>query len=154
MSTNPSAKLMYGYHLGGPELDGWRIAELNEHGDWKPDWMDAETSQDPIDHLDVLVSEAVGTDITVEFTGHENGMGYAIVAHQTEVSWGEIQRLDFLRLEALRLAGQWDEKLSEVIKVLRITPVNLGYEEVQWGEHKGEVRVPVGPSWILASRYF
>lgn len=154
MGRSLSAKLIYGYDLGGGE-DEWKIAEVGEYGDLAVDWFD-EDSEDGFDeqaerrllnasgftetyedgNADYFAREREAkTRLGVEFTwyGVNDYSEHVLAAHKIDVCGAEV--VDLAALAAHPDRGTWDTALSSALDALGITPTQER------------------PGWILCSYY-
>lgn len=157
MGTSASAKLIYGYDLGG-DNNGWKIQQADEYGCLDTDAIDWITDDDfyfagaaeerllasigftdtnwRADGYHGRLSEAkerLGLDI-VFYSHHDNSM-HALAAHVIEQGWSEGLVLDLPALAALPEANGWDAKLAAAIEALGMTPTQTR------------------PGWILCAEY-
>lgn len=144
--------LTYGIKLGSSE-DGWAIAEVDEWGQWEPDWYneeDDEAEEGLIEAAsqkllaangfaeDFAVSDGyferkrqaearVGIDFKL-YCHFEYPM-YVLSAHSITANRGDAIEIDWAALEQRRVAEDWDGKLRAACEVLGITPTQ---EQPKW----------------------
>jgi hypothetical protein len=158
MGTSASAKLVYGYDLGGAN-NGWKVQQADEYGCLDVDAIDWVTEDDDFDFggaaeerllasigftdtdwrangYHVRLSEAkerLGLEIV--FYSHHDSSMHALAAHVIEQGWSEGKVLDLTALAAMPEANGWDAKLAAAIEALGMTPTQAQ------------------PGWILVAEY-
>lgn len=140
MSNSATAYLVYGFDLGGDEEDeGWHFAEVNEDGEPQLDWYDPDDEEESffeqaVKHLEKMRPK--GADCMIDYGGSYTRFRYFLCAKQQFSAGGwDPQSLDLVEMELIRVRGKWDEKLTDVLGVLGITPTASA------------------PSWLLLSYY-
>lgn len=182
MGSTATAKLVYGWNLGGSE-EGWHLQEVDEDGDWLPEWL-PEEGDDPVDHVRTvllrstgivdgpypsnqsdqttwqnhlaLVKEAerkLGVASDLELHGHYDFTQYALVAYVQQADWGVTRVIDFTELEARRVAERWDHHLAEAARVLGITPVKPSNDWREIENDPPRLRDPFPPQYLLLCEY-
>lgn len=168
---------MYGYDLGGAQSEeGWKVAEVDEDGNWLAPWI-GPTETDPIDGLlealyrallphlarptddapvgewraysNAKIAAEATLGITLEMTGHHDFTGYVLAAHCTDTGWSPVS-LDLAELDRRRVAEDWDGKLAAAVRALGFTPMDLGAYESQ---EQGPRHALLAPGWLLAPVY-
>ncbi|MCP9947226.1 hypothetical protein [Actinomadura madurae] len=144
MGQSTNAVLVYGYNLGGGEID-WLVEEANgEYGELQLDWFDEEGDDDFIEMAEKRLLQANGFTETYE-DGREGYFGrereakkalgvefetycsgdypiYTIAAHVITVHQGDCKLLNLDELARLPRENGWDDKLTAVLRTLGLTP--------------------------------
>lgn len=144
MGRSLTAKLVYGYDLGGAE-DEWKVREANEYGGLTLDWLDEDTD-DVIGDMERRIL-AVVAGFTETWETSDDGKGffrrkraaeatlgvkfgsygvsdysaYLLSAHSVDVRGAEV--MDLAALESHPDRPQWDAALTAAIQALGITPM-------------------------------
>lgn len=137
-----TAKLVYGYDLGGVE-DEWKVREANEYGGLALDWL-GEDTDDVIDAMEErLLAVAAGFTeplpaegrgdyyarrraaksslrVGISWYGVSGYNGYLLAAHTIHV-WGA-EVVDLAALEAHPARPKWDAALAAAVEALGVTP--------------------------------
>lgn len=151
MGTSTDGILAYGYDLGGKD-HGWKVAEVDEYGQWEPDWLgndldddqgDDQGGYDLISAAETRLMASVGfteidcgadgffqrrraaaTRLGVEFESHcsHEYPLWLLSAHTITARRGEAMSVDFVELDRLRVDCRWDAKLAVALDALGITP--------------------------------
>lgn len=141
MGVSTDGILAYGFNLGGDE-GGWEIAEVDEYGEWTPDWYDEE-EEDLVSDAETHLLRAAGfteTDykaegyydrkreagarVGVELVSYCSGEFpmYVLAAHHITAYRGDVKEIDFAALDQKRVDEGWDEKLRAACEALGVTP--------------------------------
>lgn len=143
MGRSLSAKLVYGYDLGGGE-DEWKVREVDEYGGLPHlDWYDEDSEDFVGDAEKRLLAVVAGFTETwetatsdgfyerekaakarlgVEFDwyGLSDGSSHLLAAHVVNVGWSGLVDVATLAVHPDRLA--WNAALASAISALGITP--------------------------------
>lgn len=183
MGSTATAKLVYGWNLGGAE-EGWHLQEVDEDGSWAPTWLPEDDADDPAGHIRTvllrstgivngpyppnqstddawekhreLVKQAeqqLGIHTEPEFHGHYDFLQVALVAYAQEADWGVTGFVNFAELEARRVAERWDHHLAEAARVLGITPVKPSNDWREIENDPPRLRDPFPPQYLLLCEY-
>lgn len=155
MGRSLSAKLVYGYDLGGGE-DEWKIREVDEYGDLQLHWHDAdsddfigdaeqrllavvagftETWETKVDD-DYFARESdakKGLGVDFEWYGVTDSSSWLLAAYFVDVGWSGL--VDLAELQAHPDREKWDAALASAVAALGITPTQ---EQ---------------PGWVLCANY-
>lgn len=143
MSTSTDAVLVYGYNIGGGEID-WLVEETNdEYGELNLDWFDSDGDKGFIEAAEERLLIAAGfteTDwrteghfqrkreaeaqIGVKFESYCSGDYpiHTLAAHVITVRRGDLEVLDLAALQRQPAENRWDDKLSAALRTLGLTP--------------------------------
>lgn len=59
MGYTATAKLVYGWNLGGAG-DGWHLQEIDENGNWLPDWLPENSDSYPAELIETTLLRSTG----------------------------------------------------------------------------------------------
>lgn len=180
MGYTATAKLVYGWNLGGPE-EGWNLQEADAEGNWT---YPEEDGEGPTEHIQATLLRSTGlvtgpypphgssdeewqrhlglvkqaeTQLVVkaepECHGNLDFLQYALVAYTQEADWGQTQVIDFAELEARCVAERWDDHLANAIQVLGITPVRPTENWRDLEANPPNLREPIPPAYLLLCEY-
>jgi hypothetical protein len=146
MGQSTNAVLVYGYNLGGGEIE-WLVEEANgEFGELHLDWFnedDEPGENDFIEAAENRLRASVGfteTDwsvdgfyerrreadkrVGVEFESYCSGDYpiYTLAAHVITVHRGDCEQLNLDELARLPRENGWDDKLAAALQTLGLTP--------------------------------
>lgn len=143
MGTSTNALLVYGYNLGGGEIE-WLVQEADEYGGLDTDWWGEDDDRDFGTAAMRRLLEASGFTETYEdgregyFTREreaEKAVGvklesycsgdypiYTLAAHVTTVHRGECELLNLDELARAPGENDWDRKLAAALRALGLTP--------------------------------
>jgi hypothetical protein len=146
MGQSTNAVLVYGYNLGGGEID-WLVEEVDgEFGELRLDWFNGEDESGENDFIEAAekrLLQAAGfteTDwradgyferkreaearIGVEFESYCSGEYpiYTLAAHVITVHRGDCELLNLDELARMPSDNGWDEKLASALHTLGLTP--------------------------------
>lgn len=108
MSTDPIAKLFYGY-----------IQEAPEEGEWSE--KDEETSWDR------TYGRQPQCGCTVDVYGYSGSLGYFLAIEESlhTAEWSEIQPIDLVGLGVKRLESTWDMQLRQAAEIFGLDLTGL-----------------------------
>ena len=149
MSETARAMLMYGYDLGGNNVQGWAIRGVDAGQDWWPSWLNDRPSISNFSWVEAVTArlataraEALVVDadagqlmygVNLVPYGHYSDRSYALITHEQEAYLDRAQTVDpsvFLNTGA---TIAWDRQLTWALQALQLNPVQ------------------VQPRWLLAS---
>lgn len=169
MGMSSTAKLAYGFDLGGDE-DGWNLPDL-DYGQWRPPGI-AEDDEDEFDFAEwvegKLLVDAGFTETDDEDDGYFTRKRAARVQLGVEaissgnydyfryllVAWSETglgsdpTTIDFAELERRRIEENWDGKLLNAARVLGMPKIMVPSK--RWDE---KLVVEQRPHWMLTVFY-
>ncbi|MFG2845931.1 hypothetical protein ACGF12_22595 [Kitasatospora sp. NPDC048296] len=141
MGMGPTARLVYGYALGG-DGDGWKVNQLDSYGALSVDWFNSEDKDFAEAATTRLLASIVGfteTDWQIEgYFGRkqdaEDLLGIEIVVNGSceypryclamkvcSVEWGETEAFDFVALTAQAASEGWSDRLRKAMDTLGLT---------------------------------
>ncbi|WP_327359511.1 hypothetical protein [Streptomyces sp. NBC_01304] len=153
MGSSATAKLVYGYDLGGDDA-GWKVKEKGEYGELSASWYETDSVEDALENA--LLAAAGFTDTwTPGDVGYYERRGaaleqfgvkivtycmldspsYLLAAGQIRAEEDSTTAIDLASLTTRPEREGWDAKLHTAIKTLGLTP-----EQAQ-------------PAWLLCSMY-
>ncbi len=108
MSTDPIAKLFYGY-----------IQEAPEEGEWSKE--DEETSWDR------TYGRRPQFGCTVDVYGYDRSLGYFLAIEESlhTAEWSEIQPIDLVGLGVKHLESTWDMQLRQAAEIFGLDLTGL-----------------------------
>lgn len=146
MGQSTNAVLVYGYNLGGGEID-WLVEEANgEYGELHLDWFNEDDESGENDFIEAaekrLLAAAGFTETDWRADGYfarkreaEKGLGvefesycsgdypiYTLAAHVITVHRGDCKQLSLDELARLPRENGWDDKLAGALRTLGLTP--------------------------------
>lgn len=153
MGMSPTARLVYGYDLGGSE--SWKVRQVGEYGELAIDWLD-DGDEDFVGAAEKRLLASVGfteTDYTADgyfdrqraaekrlgaeilWTGSFEYPGYCLAFKVGRAEWSETATIDFAALQAQAAIEDWDGRLQQAMAALGLTTNQTG------------------PQWILTALY-
>ncbi|MFB4320637.1 hypothetical protein [Actinomadura sp. 21ATH] len=143
MGTSTNALLVYGYNLGGGEIE-WLVQEADEYGGLDTDWWGEDDERDFGTAATRRLLDASGFTETYEdgregyFSREreaEEALGveiesycsgdypiFALAAHVITVHRGDLEVLDLAALQRMPAENGWDDKLTAALSALGLTP--------------------------------
>ncbi|MFD5610507.1 hypothetical protein [Kitasatospora sp. NPDC127060] len=155
MGMGPTARLVYGYALGG-DSDGWKVNQLDSYGALSVGWFNGEDKDFAEAATTQLLASSVGfaeTDwqiegyfgrrqdaedlLGIEFvvTGSYEYPSYCLAMKVRSVEWGETEAFDFAALTTQAASEGWSDRLRKAMDVLGLTTAQSA------------------PQWILTAYY-
>jgi hypothetical protein len=146
MGMSTEGVLLYGYELGGDDLD-WKIKGVGEYEDPVRPWLDPDDPDFCEDARKHLLAEIAGfreedytrppydvyreakhaaeakVGVDLGWHGHLEYSGYVIYTKRIEIHQSQTEVLDLLDLTAQVQAQNWDLKLSRALRILDIEPM-------------------------------
>jgi hypothetical protein len=169
MGMSSTAKLAYGFDLGGDE-DGWNLPNL-DYGQWRPPEL-TEDEEDEFDFAewveDKLLVDAGFTETDDEDDGYftrkravRSQLGVQVISSGNHdyfrhllVAWNETglgsdpTTIDLVELERRRVEEGWDAKLFNAARALGMPKIMVPSK--RWDE---ELAVEQKPHWMLTAFY-